>query len=773
MPSSRLALGLTTALIALVTLGAGNALAAPPANDPFAGSSSIDSAGNNGDIVQISTNVDATREIAGGEQAPIVGANPIPTFDNTIWHNWTAPVSGTVSIDTCATTGVDAVLSLYTGSALNSLTKVTGDVDGGCPGALLPAKMTATVTAGVLYRIRIAGYQLGDVGAINLKIRTVPYSASPPTLTGTPTVGQDLSTNGGTWFGAMPQDKVYTWLSCTDTTVGSCTPISTFAQAGYTLQAADVGTYIRVSVAPTNSVGSAPVAGVSGPVGPIAPLPPSNDDISDATDLGGSADVFQIATNLGATFEAGEPMPISGVTSSINSVWFKWTAPTSGPALFSTCPTGVTFDGVMAIYTASGSGFGALSKVGEDDDGCGLDSRMPTKRLKVTAGTSYWIQMASYSASTALGVPGPFTLTIALGPPNDDLADAIDLGNGNGVTADGSLYNATREGGEPDPVDSENIHTAWFRWSAPVSGDARFDTCSSTPSFDGVMAVYSSSGAGFPSLSQIGSDGEGCGGIGSMPALTIPVTEGTTYLIQVAKLNNSFGFGPPGPITLKIGTRPINLTPAQVSGSTVVGQTLSSAAGSWAGLQPLEFARQWERCADASGTGCVDIAGATGSSYSLTAADQGSFIRTSELATNALGAAPARIRSNSLGPVTAPLVDPLSIALPTQKASKLKVKVKNTGLTLPKVSVTCASYAAAACTGRVKITVKTRRKTIRLGTFKLSFAKGSSGPIKLKLSKTSVKKLMGVKNGAASAVLAISAPGFAKQSATVKFTLSG
>lgn len=360
MLPARIALGLTTALFALFVLGAGSALAAPPTNDNFVNASSIDAAGNNGDISQSSSNVEATQETAGGEQAPIIGAASITTYDHTIWHTWTAPISGSVSIDTCTSPSVDVVLSLYTGTALNSLTKVTGDVDGGCTGASLPARMTATVVGGTTYRIRIAGWQTTDVGTINLRIRTLPYAFSQPTLTGTAMVGETLTTNGGVWFGAFPQTKAYTWLTCADTTLGSCTPIATFAEGSYTLEAADAGAYLRVSMEAENAVGSSAGASVSGPVGPIAPLPPSNDNLANAIDLGSSVDAFQSATNAGASFEPGEPMPFSGASSSINSVWFKWTAPSSGPAVFSTCPTGITFDSVMAVYTASGSGFGGL-----------------------------------------------------------------------------------------------------------------------------------------------------------------------------------------------------------------------------------------------------------------------------------------------------------------------------------------------------------------------------------------------------------------------------
>lgn len=793
MPT-RLALGMLIVLVAVFSIGAGTALAAPPANDNFASPSNLDGNPNPGDIVQLSSNVDATTEGGGGELAPIIGGSSVDTYRHSIWHSWTAPTSGTVLIDTCASTTIDTILSLYTGNALSSLTKVTNDADDGCSGTSLPAKMTATVVAGTVYRIRVAGFQLGEVGTINLKLKTRPYNASAPTLTGTPTVGQDLTTNGGIWFGAMPQTKAYTWLSCVDTTLGSCTPIATFAEGVRTLQPEDVGAYIRISATTTNELGSAATASVSPPVGPVAPPPPSNDNFANATDLGGGVDAFQLATNAGASFQGGEPMPFAGASASINSVWFKWTAPSSGPSVFSTCLSGLQFDSVLAVYTSAGAGFGTLNKIAEDDDGCGAPaSRFSTTRAKVTAGTTYWIQVATYSTTTTFGVPGPFTLTIALAAPNDDLADATDLGSGASVTANATNYNATEEVNEPNPVEPENIHSIWFKWTAPVSGSAVFDTCSSPmgtekPGHDGVMAIYTASGSGFANLTKLEpGDDDGCDGIGSMPKLTKTVAAGTTYWIQVGKRNTSFGFGPPGPITLKIGTRPINLSAPQLGGTPAVGQTLTFISGGWNGLAPLSLSRQWERCGDAAGSSCTDIPAATGASYALTAADQGSFIRVSELATNSLGAADAEVRSSTVGPIVAapvdapsiippsvaPPVDPLSIILPIANANKLKAKAKKGSLTIPKTTVSCASSATGACTGTAKLTIKLKKRTIKLGTIKLSFAKGTKQSIKLKLSKSAAKKLKGVKNAAASAVLSISAPGFAKKTATVKFTLSG
>jgi hypothetical protein len=81
---------------------------------------------------------------------------------------------------------------------------------------------------------------------------------------------------------------------------------------------------------------------------------------------------------------------------------------------------------------------------------------------------------------------------------------------------------------------------------------------------------------------------------------------------------------------------PDNTTAPQVSGATKAGETLTATLGSWTGSNPLSYAYQWRRC-DASGANCVDIAGATGQTYTLTGADVGHAIVVVVTATNAVG----------------------------------------------------------------------------------------------------------------------------------------
>jgi hypothetical protein len=73
-----------------------------------------------------------------------------------------------------------------------------------------------------------------------------------------------------------------------------------------------------------------------------------------------------------------------------------------------------------------------------------------------------------------------------------------------------------------------------------------------------------------------------------------------------------------------------------ISGTPTVGQTLTLSNGTWGGAQPITFTYEWQRC-DSTGKNCDVIAGATGSSYTLTSADAGHVLLAGVLAKNAYG----------------------------------------------------------------------------------------------------------------------------------------
>ena len=85
-----------------------------------------------------------------------------------------------------------------------------------------------------------------------------PKNTSPPTISGTPRVGQVLTASTGSWSGS-PTSFVYRWQDCNlDAVV--CTDISGAVAKTYSVRASDVGFRIRVVVTAKNAKGSATAA---------------------------------------------------------------------------------------------------------------------------------------------------------------------------------------------------------------------------------------------------------------------------------------------------------------------------------------------------------------------------------------------------------------------------------------------------------------------------------------------------------------------------------
>ncbi len=272
---------------------------------------------------------------------------------------------------------------------------------------------------------------------------------------------------------------------------------------------------------------------------------PANDDLAHAETLGNLENPLPWwhEGNQFATTEAGEPDHAGEAGG--HSVWFEWTAPSSGRFSFDTgayyqgsCSS--SFDTLLAVYTGS---LFPLTEVSSDDDGSPCGGGASRVVIEATAGATYEIAVDGKNGAT-----GNLELQIRPQPANDSLASARSLPSASHVFSYGQNQLATKEVGEPNHAGNAGGRSVWFSWVAPSSSHVVVNTCEST--VDTLLAVYS--GDSYP-LTGIASndDGGSCGGGRSQ--VEFDASAGTTYRIAVDGKD-----GAEGAYGLEVRTSPRN-----------------------------------------------------------------------------------------------------------------------------------------------------------------------------------------------------------------------
>jgi hypothetical protein len=386
---------------------------------------------------------------------------------NSAWWSWRAPSTGTVTFDTQGS-NFDTYLSLFTGNDLPNLSLVAADDDSGQG---LTSLLTRNVTAGEIYQIAVDGWS-SNTGQIALNITAPPPAndnfANAIALTGE-TANSTGSNHGATieegeptqsglinsswWSWTAPSSGFFqvdttdsnfdTYLSVfTGSAVNNLSLIGADDDSGpgltslYNLNATAGTTYqIAVDGYSNYTLGSINLN--------IAPTAPPNDNFANRIGLAGET-ANATGSNIEATAEVGEPSQ-SGTT---NSVWWTWTAPSSGNYTFDTEGSG--FDTYLYLFT--GNDLTNLSLVAADDDGGEGVTSLITQN--VTAGTTYQIAVDGYGDST-----GQIQLNIAPTPSDSagagNLTETAYADTINGLPdtiPDNAAKNTLEEGTGKDPL---------------------------------------------------------------------------------------------------------------------------------------------------------------------------------------------------------------------------------------------------------------------------------------------------------------------------------
>jgi len=203
--------------IAAMSVAAGPALAAAPANDDFASAELL-----TGTAVTLpgQTNAEATGELGEPNHAGyslLSGCTDATTPNEfclpSVWYAWTASRTFKVTIDTCNPapdydSSLDTTLAVYTGSAVNALSLVASNDESGFGGTAncnpSSSRVTFRAIAGTTYRIAVAGYAGGTV-SFALHLFQQPPPVNDDFAAATALSGDSIDLGGQTTLAATGQ----------------------------------------------------------------------------------------------------------------------------------------------------------------------------------------------------------------------------------------------------------------------------------------------------------------------------------------------------------------------------------------------------------------------------------------------------------------------------------------------------------------------------------------------------------------------------------------
>ena len=185
---------------------------------------------------------------------------------------------------------------------------------------------------------------------------------------------------------------------------------------------------------------------------------PANDAFASPQALPSGLTGATEGTTAAATAEASEPM--HGGTAATRSVWYEWTASSTGSVSLSA----VSATKNAGVYT--GSNLGSLVTIAS-----GTEPLI----FNATSGTTYRIALDS-------ATPASFSVTLREPAPvaaNDHFANSIPLTGAQGSTQ-ATLRSATLETSEPFGFASSDTASTWWHWTAPASGPVTWQSSSSS-----------------------------------------------------------------------------------------------------------------------------------------------------------------------------------------------------------------------------------------------------------------------------------------------------
>ncbi len=346
-------------------------------------------------------------------------------------------------------------------------------------------------------------------------------------------------------------------------------------------------------------------AGNPGNSGTPTPGPAANTllDEPDGVAVDASGNVY-IADYDNSLVEKVTP---SGTLSIFAGISGSWGTPSLGLATDEPLggPVGVATDPSGDVYIADYS----------DDL---VEKVTPDGMLSVVAGDGSYGAPTYGAAAAGSSVSSPFG--IAAEP------------DGTFFTADGDHFTVDRIGNAtPGPTDQPTL----------TAGDGSAQLSFTPPIDPGTSAIISyevslDGGATWQTITTTS------GQSGTLTATLTALSDGTTYNVLVRASNGSGGGTASPQESVTPETPPTNSTPPAITGTSVVGDTLTADPGTWQGTS-LTYAYQWLRDG-------VAILGATNATYVPTSDDTGHTLSVRVTASNDVGSASATSASIAAPP---------------------------------------------------------------------------------------------------------------------------
>ena len=509
------------------------------------------------------------------------------------------------------------------GATAASYVLVTADVD-----ATIRVVVTAT---------NVDGSTTAASAPTTTVVAATPGNRVAPALTGGSRVGDTLTATDGAWSPAA-ESFAYQWQRRAG---GAYADIAGATAKTYTLVAADAGATVRVAVTATNDDGtgvgySAATATVVAP-----PVPPS----AIAAPTGTLQDTETLSIAPGAWTPASATFT------------YQWLRCPSGATALGGCVT----VGSGQSYTLSGNDVGHAMAVRVTGTAAGVSTVATSTFTGDVAGraltltTAPAIQGTVQVAQTVRALPAVWTVPTRSEKYqwrrcDADGADCVDIPGAGLQTykitvADKDHTLVVHESATSPGRSATAVSAAATVADQPLPVAAVAPAISGTPvraaNLQATRGSWANDPTGFAyAWMRCDSAGDNCA--------AIPGATRTNYALQAADVGSTVTVAvtatntegatvaTAAPTAVVAAVLPQMATIGDIHGTLQVPKMLQVFRPTWSTTNDTRYTHQWQRC-DATGSACVDIAGARNLSYRLQTADARARLRVVTVATNVDG----------------------------------------------------------------------------------------------------------------------------------------